>query len=118
MSVDPAKVDKIRQILQPTSVKKLQTFLGLCNYYSKFIENFAAICRPLHKLTGKDVEWVWDDASEHAFQTLKGKLTTTPVLAMPDFGRKFIMHTDASKERVGAVLTQYDEQVKESLRGW
>jgi hypothetical protein len=110
VSVDPAKVEVVRNMLRPTNVKLVQVFLGLVNYYSKFIENFAKITRPLHKLTRKDVEFVWSEECEQAFSILKEKLSTAPILIMPNFNKRFSIHTDASKERIGAVLTQWDDE--------
>jgi hypothetical protein len=109
VGMDPEKVEAVVSIAPPTTVKKLQIFLGLCNYYSKFVEDYAKIAKPLHKLLGKDIEFVWGDECQRAFEMLKQKLSTGPILVMPDFSKPFALHTDASMDRVGGVLTQWVE---------
>jgi len=89
-------------------VKQLRSFLGLMSYYRRFVPNFSHIAVPLHKLLKKDVAYEWSGVHEQAFQTLKGKLVTPPVLKYPDFNRSIILTTDASGEGLGAVLSQGD----------
>ncbi|KMQ92329.1 gag-pol fusion protein [Lasius niger] len=74
--------------------------------YRRFIANFSAIAAPLTRLAKKGIRWTWTDSEEQAFQQLKQALTTTPVLACPDFARPFTLQTDASTHGLGAVLTQ------------
>ncbi len=112
VGVDPEKVAAVQEIVVPTNVKKLQIFLGLCNYYSKFIPDYAKICKPLHLLLRKDMPFVWAPSCQVAFELLKTKLSTAPVLIMPNPNEPFAIHTDASKDRVGAVLTQWDNEIK------
>ena len=73
----------------PQSKKELQTFLGLCNFYAKFVHKFADIAAPLHELLRKDVEWKWSDRQEKAVRELKQALVSAPVLQMPDFAKPF-----------------------------
>jgi len=108
--VNPGKVECVKNMHAPKSVHELQSFLGLCNYYSKFIHSYAHICNPLYKLLKKDVKYVWSDECEHAFVKLKLKLTSAPVLCTPRYDKPFIIHTDASMEGVGAILSQVDDQ--------
>lgn len=79
-------------------------FLGMANYYNRFVPRFAAVARPLYDLLQKDVEFVWTDECLAAFNALKHALTHAPVLAMPDFGAPFSLETDASDYALGAVL--------------
>jgi len=81
-------------------------FLGLAGYYRRFIENFSKISKPLTELLKKDVPFKWTDACERAFQTLKTKLTTAPVLAQPDIMKNFDVYCDASRIGLGCVLMQ------------
>jgi hypothetical protein len=87
-------------------VKQLRRFLGLMSYYRRFLQNFSHLATPLHKLLKKDVAYEWTVEHEQAFQTLKGKLITPPVLKYPDFDQPFILTSDASGEGLGAVLSQ------------
>ena len=103
--------DKVQAILdwpQPKSVKEVQQFLGLANFYRRFILDFAKIVHPLTKLTRKGEIFEWVEVHEKSFSTLKVAFTTAPVLVIPDQGRPFIVETDASNFAVGAVLSQYD----------
>ena len=79
----------------PTSVKELKTFCGTVSYYRGFIPNCSSIAFPFHKLWKKDVKLEWKPEQEHAFQHLKAKLTSQPILQYPDFSKEFILTTDA-----------------------
>ena len=96
----------------PQSLHEVRRFLGLSSYYRKFIPNFSKIARPLHQLTRKGVQFNWTLECSDAFDELKKKLTSAPVLAYPDFAREFTLETDASVQGVGAVLAQYQDDNK------
>ena len=96
----------------PTCLKELRRFLGLASYYRRFIPQFASIAQPLHHLTRKDVPFVWTNAAASAFEELKEKLTTSPVLAYPSFDQEFVLETDASISGLGAVLAQVQSDGK------
>ncbi|CAO1622711.1 unnamed protein product [Sympodiomycopsis kandeliae] len=109
----PHNTDAIRAFPRPTTVKEIQRFIGMAVYYRRFIQDFARICQPLYALTKKDNTFIWTDEHEKAFNTLKEKLSTEPVLAHPDFNKDFIVHTDASLDGLGAVLSQLDGDGRE-----
>ena len=90
----------------PTSLHELRQFVGLASYYRRFIKGFATIAQPLHCLTRKGAKFVWDTACQDAFQSLKDKLVSHPVLSYPNFDKDFILETDASARGLGAVLNQ------------
>ena len=101
--------DKIQAILDwptPKSVKDIRSFLGLAGYYRRFIEGFSKIAKALTDLLKKDKKFVWTDKAEESFQTLKVKLTTTPVLVLPDTDKDFVVYCDASLQGLGCVLMQ------------
>jgi len=83
--------------------------LGLASYYQKFIEGFGKIAAPLNQLLKKEIEYQWNEDCQQAFEELKQRLTTAPILGHPDFSKPFIVMTDASKNGLGAILTQKDE---------
>ena len=83
--------------------------LGLSSYYRKFIRNFAKIAHPLHQLTRKNAPFTWSPDCQTAFEVLKRKLVTSPVLAYPNFKRDFVLETDASIHGIGAVLGQHQD---------
>jgi len=84
----------------------VRSFLGLCSYYRRFIKSFSQIAAPLHHLTGLNVKFKWSDSCQQAFDTLKEKLTTAPVLVLPNDTDTFVLDTDASNLAMGAVLSQ------------
>ena len=84
IKMDPSKVKAIVDWLYPKKVKEVQSFLGLANYYRRFIENFSKEAVPLHKLTRKDQPWKWGDEEIAAFNALKNKFIAKPILAMVD----------------------------------
>jgi transposase InsO family protein len=106
VSPEPAKTRAIEEYPPPQNVKQLRSFLGLMSYYRRFVPNFSHIAAPLHRLLKKDAVYEWTVENEQAFQILKGKLMSAPILKYPDFAQPFILTTDASEEGLGAVLSQ------------
>ncbi|XP_019255164.1 PREDICTED: uncharacterized protein LOC109233755 [Nicotiana attenuata] len=105
LSVDPAKIHAIQQWPPPYSIKKIRSFLGLAGYYRRFIHHYAALARPLSDLLRKD-SFRCGEKEQQAFDTLKDKLGSTPVLTLPDFSQEFQVETDASGQGIGAILSQ------------
>ena len=113
MRPDEGKVRRVQEWPVPTDVMAVKQILGLASYYHRYIQNFAEIARPLNNLAQKNTPFMWSPECEAAFQTLKAKLTTSPILAYPNLGPSastFELHTDASNNGLGAVLEQ-DERV-------
>ena len=106
ISVDPTKVEAISTRAIPRNASEVRSFLGLAGYYRRFVRDFSKIARPLTQLTRKDVRFVWDDQCDEAFRILKTRLTTAPILALPDGESEFELYTDASKNGLGCVLMQ------------
>ena len=106
IAMDPEKVHAVEQWPQPGDRKSLQRFLGFVNFYRRFIRGYSSIAAPLTRLTSPKVRFTWGPEAEEAFQTLKGKFTSAPILVHPDPERQFIVEGDASNTGVGAVLSQ------------
>uniref|UniRef100_A0A803JFV2 Gypsy retrotransposon integrase-like protein 1 n=1 Tax=Xenopus tropicalis TaxID=8364 RepID=A0A803JFV2_XENTR len=106
---DPEKVTTITQWPVPQNIKELRSFLGLASYYRKFIEGFAHIADPLHKLAEKGAKFIWSKACGDAFLELKRRLLSAPIMAYPDPQLPFILDTDASETGIGAVLSQIQD---------
>ncbi|GJV05413.1 putative reverse transcriptase domain-containing protein [Tanacetum coccineum] len=102
--VDPAKIESIKDWTSPKSPTEIRQFLGLAGYYRRFIEGFSKIAKPMTKLTQKKVKFEWGDKQEAAFQLLKQKLCSAPILALPEGSEDFIAYCDASKKGLGAML--------------
>ena len=103
---DSSKVEAVRDFATPTSLTDVRAFLGLASYYRRFIKNFADIAAPLHDLTKGGQEFSWTSAADQAFNDLKNRLCSAPILSLPDFFLPFTIHTDASDFGLGAVLSQ------------
>ena len=116
ISIDPTKVEEVMDWNSPTSVHQMHSFLGLAGYYRRFIPDFSRIAKPMMELLKKGVKFIWDDKCEEAFQTLKARLTTTPVLATPDSTKPFDVYCDASGTGLGCVLMQDYRVIAHALR--
>lgn len=103
---NPDKVKAVTTFPIPKNAKDVKSFLGLVGYYRRFIENFSKITKPLTSLLKKDTSFHWSFEQDQAFNILKEKLTTAPLLQYPDFSQPFVVTTDASNYAVGAVLSQ------------
>ena len=90
----------------PRTVKETRSFLGLCSYYRRFVQDFAKTARPLHALTSKYARFLGTEDCQRAFEELKKKMTSAPVIAFPRDGDTFILDCDASNEAIGAVLSR------------
>lgn len=116
IKADPKKIDCMVKFPKPTTLTEVQRFLGMCNYYRRYVQNFAKIAKPLHNLCRKDIPFIWNENCEIAFEQLKKLLTTSPILIFPNFGDTFIVTTDASDYAVGAVISQgnipYDKPIQ------
>ena len=87
VSVDPEKVEAMMSWERLKSVFEIRSFLGLAGYYRRFIEDFSRLAAPMTRLTRKEVKFDWDDRCVEAFQELKRRLTTAPILIVPDRGQ-------------------------------
>jgi len=106
LSVDPHKVDAVRQWPAPRNVSELRSFLGLAGYYRRFLEGYSQVALPLTELTKDEVEWRWGEAESGAFERLKLMLSCAPVLQLADPTLPYVIHCDASGFAVGACLMQ------------
>ncbi|KAK3102810.1 hypothetical protein FSP39_014067 [Pinctada imbricata] len=106
ISTDPDKISAVKNWPVPVNVKEVRSFLGLCGYYRRYIQDFAAKAKCLHKLTEKGRAFIWSEECQNAFEKLKEKLIESPILAHPDFTKPFILDTDASLDSIGGVLSQ------------
>ncbi|KAK8954583.1 hypothetical protein KSP39_PZI002221 [Platanthera zijinensis] len=106
ISVDPEKIAAVMDWSRPSSPKEIRSFLGLAGYYRRFVEGFSSLAAPLTKLTQKNVAFVWSEKCEEAFQGLKERLCTAPVLTLPTEGVDYDVYVDALLVGLGCVLMQ------------
>jgi hypothetical protein len=116
LDVDPKKVADILDFKAPRDVRGIKSFIGMAGYYRRFIEGLSKIARPMIALLAKKVEFKWTPDCQESFETLKKKLTTTPVLILPDVHKPFSVYCDASYTGLGCVLMQERRVVAYSSR--
>ena len=104
--VNDEKIKSITHFPTPTDAKAVRSFLGLSGFYRQFIKNYSIIAAPLSDLLKETSKFQWGNEQEAAFNTLKAKLSTPPVLAFPDFTKEFHLVTDACNIGIGSCLMQ------------
>nr|GFA95156.1 reverse transcriptase domain-containing protein [Tanacetum cinerariifolium] len=97
----------------PTEIRQ---FLGLAGYYRRFIEGFSKIAKSMTKLTQKAIKFDWGEKEENAFQLIKQKLCSAPILALPEGSEDFVVHCDASHKGLGAVLMQREKVIAYAIQ--
>ena len=105
IKMEEEKVKGVLEWLILKYIKDVQKFLGLANYYCRFIEGFASIVRPLHDMVKKDKKWEWTEKQEKVFRELKERFTKEPVLVAPDIDKKMRMEVDVLDYATGGVLS-------------
>ncbi|GJV06457.1 putative reverse transcriptase domain-containing protein [Tanacetum coccineum] len=114
--VDPAKIESIKDWASPKTPTEIRQFLGLVGCYQRFIEGFSKIAKSMTKITQKGVKFDWGDKEEAAFQLIKQKLCSAPILALPEGSEDFIIYCDASIKGLGAVLMQREKVIAYASR--
>jgi hypothetical protein len=111
VSVDPGKVKDVLNWMPPTTISEIQSFLGLVGYYRRFIKDFSKIAKPMTKLLEKNKAFEWTKECQASFEELKKRLTSSPVLVLPDLTKRFDIYYDASRQGLGCVLMQEGQVV-------
>ena len=108
---DRSHIEVIASLKRPTSKKELRRFLGICNYYRMYIQNYSELVRHLTNLTKNSVpnELPWNEDAQRSFDSIKHKLVTAPVLMIPDINKPFLVQVDASQYAVGSCISQRDD---------
>jgi hypothetical protein len=108
-----AKIIAILEMPYPIDVHTLRSFIGLCNYYRIYVQDFNIIFHPFYALLKKDGVWMWSEEAQEAFDTLKERLSKFPILRRPYFSKVFTIHINWSAIGIGTILGQFDEEGKE-----
>ncbi|GKA92059.1 putative reverse transcriptase domain-containing protein [Tanacetum coccineum] len=114
--VDPTKIESINDWTSPKTSTEIRQFLGLVGYFRRFTKGFSKVAKPMTKLMQKKVTFEWGDKQEAAFQTLKNKLCSAPILDLPQGVENFIVYCDAPHKGLGAVLMQKEKVIAYASR--
>jgi transposase InsO family protein len=113
VKANPKKVEAIKNMPAPKSVREVRGFIGTISYYRRFVPNFSKIAEPLVNLTRKFARFKWTPECQTAFEFLKNSLAVVPLLAYPDTNKPYVLYTDASDSCLGACLTQETDEGEE-----
>nr|GEV91719.1 reverse transcriptase domain-containing protein [Tanacetum cinerariifolium] len=116
LNVVTAKIESIKDWASPKTPTDICQFLGLAGYYRRFIEGFSKIAKSMTKLAQKGIKFDWDDKKENAFQLIKQKLCSAPILALPEGSEDFVVYCDASHKGLGDVLMQREKVIAYASR--
>ena len=109
VQMETNKVKAVKEWKTPTKIKEVESFLRFANFYRRFIKNFSHMAKSLNELKGKK-EWKWGEEQQRAFDKLKNKITSQPVLTLPKREGKFQVETDTSGYAIGGVLSQEQDR--------
>ncbi|GKA35784.1 hypothetical protein Tco_0722275 [Tanacetum coccineum] len=112
MHVDPAKIESIKDWASPKTPTEIRQFLGLAGYYRRFIEGFSKIAKSMTKLTQKGIKFDWGEKEENAFQLIKQKLCSAPILALPEGSEDFVKELNMRQRRWLELLSDYDCDIR------
>ena len=110
--MEKEKVQGVIEWQVPRSMKDVQKFLGLANYYRWFVKDFARIAKPLHEMMRKEMKWSWEKRQQKTFEELKKRFTIEPVLVTPDLDKEMRVEVDTSDFAIGEVLSMKCEDKK------
>ena len=116
IAIDTQKIEAVKTWPRPMTPTEVRSFLGLAGYYRRFVEGFSSLSAPLTKLTQKAAKFQWTEACEHSFQELKDRLTSAPVLALPEGSEGYAVYCDASRVGLGCVLMQHGKVIAYASR--
>jgi len=111
ISVDPSKIQAVKDWPIPRTVAEIKRFIGLARYYRRFVQDFSKIAASLTKLTRKGEKYVWTEECTSAFEQLKKKLISAPILKTPSGTEGMVIYSDASGKGLGCVLMQHDHVI-------
>jgi hypothetical protein len=116
VSVDPSKVNDMLNWVLPMNASEIWSFLGLVGYYRQFINDFSKIAKPMTRLLEKNKDFDWTEECQANFEELKKRLTSAPMLILPDITKPFDIYCDASRQGSRCVLMQDGKVVSYASR--
>ena len=115
LEVDQVKIVVIKTLMSPRTVKGIRSFLGHAGFYRRFIKDFSKISRPLCKLLEKDAKFDFDESCRSAFEEIKSRLVSAPIMLTRDWNNEFEIICDASDYAMGAVLGHITEKIFKAI---
>ena len=115
LEIDPERIAKLQTWPRPQNVKQVRSLIGFCTFCRKHVANFSKICGPLYNLTKADTPWHWGEKEEKAFLELRDRISSPPILALPQCDKSFNIYTDASGTAVAWVLAQVQDDNMEHI---
>jgi len=115
VSVDPHKIKATTKWPRPKNKTEVKSFLGLVDNFGRLVQNFSKITTSPTNLTWKVTKYKWTDWCEEAFQELKNRITSAPILSLPTNNKNFMLYSDASKNGSGCALRQHDRVIAHAL---
>jgi len=109
VKTDPEKVNKIMEMSKPKNVCEIQSFMGTCNYFRRFVPNFATVIKPINMLLRKNQEFEWNDECQKAFDNVKHLILNAPILSYPDQNKQYIVNISSSDYAISATLSQRND---------
>ena len=115
MKEDQAKIAVIKTLMSPTTAKGIRSFLGHVRFYRRFIKEISKISKPLCKILEKDAKFDFDESCRSAFEEIKSRLVSAPIMLTPDWSNEFEIMCDAGDYAMGAVLGQRTEKIFKAI---
>lgn len=115
VQIDQQRTEALRNLPPPKDKKGIAKFIGMANYFRRFVPNFAQLAAPLNLLRRKKAQFDWGDAQQAAFDAIKTAITNPPTLGVPNFDKRFVVQTDASNSGLSAVLLQEEDEGRRPL---
>jgi hypothetical protein len=109
ISIDPERIAAIMNLHTRTSKKEVQFFMGIINFFRRFVPDLAIMAKPIHNILNEDCSFSWIGGIQNAFVRIKKPISSTPVLAKPDFEKDFLVYTNATEEAVSSFCLQCDD---------
>jgi len=110
ISIDPKRIVYILSLPAPTSKKEVPTFMGIINFFCRFVPDFVVMVKPIQSILKKYLSFSWMNDVENDFVGIKKEISSTLVLAKPDFEKEFMIYTNATEEAIYAILMQNDDR--------
>lgn len=109
VKIDPEKVNQVMQMAEPRNISEIQSFMGTCNCFRRFVPNFTTVIKPINMLLRKDQRFEWSNECQESFENIKRLISNAPVLSYPDNNKQYFVDIDSSDYAISATLSQRND---------